>query len=963
MSNRVPREKAVFCEALGITSPEQRRQFLDQACGADHALREQVEKLLALSQSSGDFFKDCAPALEPETADAAQVLSAAESALAPEIPETKCIGPYKLLQKLGEGGYGVVYMAEQEQPIRRRVALKIIKLGMDTRNVIARFEAERQALALMDHPNIARVLDAGATETGRPYFVMELVYGVKITDYCDQNRVSMRERLQLFVQVCNAVQHAHQKGIIHRDLKPSNIMVTMHDGVPVPKVIDFGIAKATEQRLTDKTLFTSYAQLMGTPAYMSPEQMELSGLNLDTRSDIYSLGVLLYELLTGRTPFDTADLLKSGVEELRRTICERDPLSPSAKLKTLNNEELTKTARRRHIEPPRLLTQLRGDLDWIVLKCLEKDRTRRYATANGLAMDIEHYLHEEAVLARPPSRLYRLQKLVRRNRMVFLSGAVAFVALLLGTVVSTLLFFSEARLRRESELREKASYIALLVTQRRFEEADKLLAGIPLNKPSIEVSAELRTLGDWHAANGRWQRAAERFGSLVKMHHLDDPDVASMDQLRLAAALLEAGDRRGYEQWRQSMVAGFTPAVAPLPASVIKSCLLLPAEPDLLQSLVAALDVDTTRNASAARFHPPGRHRVTSSDAMVLFDYRRGDFTTITPEHPMGIPPRLATIYLIRAMELWHLKDYWGAMVEWTKGYALVQAGARQGEVTLSVRSEIFPGVSEPEYLHAPWFHWAVAGCLVREWDEMLGEAERSITPMSGGAPSLERIALVRAVGEWHALRGEWSDALRCSQYCLQSNQGDSLDHARMDYLNAAIANLQLGDENGYLRLREEMASRFKDPDEPTAEKALAVGLMQPLDDRAAALLEPFGALVARSAASGNEPPSYPVLMGLLDYRRGHYANAMEWAHRGFSKFPAVAMPNAMGRVILSMSLHQLGKSSAAALELEQAKKVIETGFNFDFDRWHWRDWVLVRLLLHEADSLIRQAPPPEPKQ
>ena len=340
---------------------------------------------MALSQSAGDFFKDCAPALEPAAADAAQVLSAAESALEPEIPETKRIGPYKLLQKLGEGGYGVVYMAEQEQPIRRRVALKIIKLGMDTRNVIARFEAERQALALMDHPNIARVLDAGATETGRPYFVMELVYGVKITDYCDQNRVSMQERLELFIQVCNAVQHAHQKGIIHRDLKPSNIMVTMHDGVPVPKVIDFGIAKATEQRLTDKTLFTSYAQLMGTPAYMSPEQMELSGLNLDTRSDIYSLGVLLYELLTGRTPFDTADLLKLGVDELRRTVREQEPLSPSAKLKTLNNEELTKTARRLQVEAPRLVSQLRGDLDWIVLKCLEKDRTRRYATANGLA--------------------------------------------------------------------------------------------------------------------------------------------------------------------------------------------------------------------------------------------------------------------------------------------------------------------------------------------------------------------------------------------------------------------------------------------------------------------------------------------------------------------------------------------------------------------------------------------------
>src|SRR6187200_915663 len=331
-----PREKAVFCEALEITDPAQRRQFLDQACGADKALREGVERLLALSQSAGDFFSECRPALEAAAADAdsARVPLEIKSALEAEPCQSSRIGPYKLLQKLGEGGCGVVYMAEQEQPIRRRVALKIIKLGMDTRNVIARFEAERQALALMDHPNIARVLDAGATENGRPYFVMELVYGVKITDYCDQNRVSMRERLQLFIQVCNAVQHAHQKGIIHRDLKPSNIMVTMHDGVPVPKVIDFGIAKATQGRLTDQTLFTAFEQFIGTPAYTSPEQAEMSGLDIDTRSDVYSLGVLLYELLTGKTPFDAKELLASGIDAMRRTIREKEPMRPSTRLST-----------------------------------------------------------------------------------------------------------------------------------------------------------------------------------------------------------------------------------------------------------------------------------------------------------------------------------------------------------------------------------------------------------------------------------------------------------------------------------------------------------------------------------------------------------------------------------------------------------------------------------------------------
>src|SRR5208282_564314 len=344
MSTQIPREKAVFVEALEIADPEQRRQFLDQACGTDKALREQVEKLLALSQSAGDFFKECAPALEAAPADAEQVLSAVKSALEPEIPETKRIGAYKLLQKLGEGGNGVVYMAEQEQPIRRRVALKIIKLGMDTKNVIARFEAERQALALMDHPNISRVLDAGATETGRPYFVMELVRGVRVTDYCDDNNLDTAQRLGLFIQICHAIQHAHQKGIIHRDIKPSNILVTMHDGVPFPKVIDFGIAKAIEGSLTDKTLFTAYDQFVGTPTYVSPEQAELSGLDVDTRSDIYSLGVLLYELLTGKTPFDGRQLLQSGLEVMRRTLRDKEPQRPSTMVTTLQGEELKLTA-------------------------------------------------------------------------------------------------------------------------------------------------------------------------------------------------------------------------------------------------------------------------------------------------------------------------------------------------------------------------------------------------------------------------------------------------------------------------------------------------------------------------------------------------------------------------------------------------------------------------------------------
>jgi serine/threonine protein kinase/regulation of enolase protein 1 (concanavalin A-like superfamily) len=361
------------------------------------------------------------------------------------------IGPYKLIQQIGEGGCGVVYMAEQEQPIRRRVALKIIKLGMDTKSVIARFEAERQALAMMDHPNIAKVFDAGATETGRPYFVMELVRGIKITDYCDQQKLSTNHRLDLFVQVCQAIQHAHQKGIIHRDIKPSNILVTEEDGPPVPKVIDFGIAKATtDQQLSDKTLYTAFEQFIGTPAYMSPEQAGLGGLDVDTRSDIYSLGVLLYELLTGEPPFHKQEFRRCALDEVLRTIREKDPPRPSSHLATLTEQELNGVAQRRQSEPAKLPRLLRGELDWIVVKALDKDRNRRYETAVGFANDLKRFLDNKPIIARPPSNLYRFQKLISRNKPAFIGGNVAIVLLAASAIFAS--FFVRERQAHQRQI-------------------------------------------------------------------------------------------------------------------------------------------------------------------------------------------------------------------------------------------------------------------------------------------------------------------------------------------------------------------------------------------------------------------------------------------------------------------------------------------------------------------------------
>jgi len=644
-------EKAIYAAAREVADARMRAAFLDQACNGQPSLRRRLEQLLALEAPANELFNaNLLDDFESDVGPASPAPAAPATAEpAPVEAGHTMIGRYRLIQRLGEGGCGLVYLAEQREPVRRLLALKVIRLGMDTESVITRFKAEQQALALMDHPNIARVFDAGTTAAGRPYFVMELVHGVKVTDYCNQNHLEVSQRLKLFIQICHAVQHAHQKGIIHRDLKPSNILVTLHDGVAMPKVIDFGIAKAIEARLTDSTLFTAQDQLIGTPAYMSPEQAELGGVDVDTRSDIYSLGVLLYELLTGRTPFDSKELSKSGMEEMRRTLREREPQTPSALLTALGGVKLAEIARERHSESLRLISTVRGDLDWIVMKALEKSPSRRYETASGLALDVQRYLDNEPVEARPPSQLYKFQKMVRRNRVVFAAIGAVTIALLFGLGLSTWLLLQERearhravaaeqqqiRLRQESdllrqqaELRERLTQATLARIGNRIKEADRLISGIPTLEPNLEYALLYRTVGDWHAANFRWKEALERFAVLIQVNQGDSADIQAMDCLRYGPLLLETGDTNGYERFRESMVARFSNCSDPMAIErVVKACLLTPADERFLATLQP---LAITASNSLASSTPRGEWEISlaawRSFSLALLEYRRGNY-------------------------------------------------------------------------------------------------------------------------------------------------------------------------------------------------------------------------------------------------------------------------------------------------------------------------------------------------
>ena len=678
MDEAANRADETFYAAVEM-APQERQTYLDRACADDPLLRAKVEKMLSRYAKADHFFRETQ--LGIDVAQFAGELDAGKLADATSNLDTeveKQVGPYKLIEKLGEGGCGVVYLAEQEIPVRRQVAFKIIKLGMDTKSFIARFNAERQALAMMDHPNIARVLDAGATEKGRPYLVMELVRGVKITEFCDANHYDLRQRLELFIKVCQAIQHAHQKGMIHRDIKPSNVLVTLIDGMPVPKVIDFGIAKAISgEQLTDLSVFTAREHFVGTPAYMSPEQAAMSpggSGDIDTRSDVYSLGVLLYELLTGKTPFDQKELVHAGLDEMRRKLREQDPHRPSTKLDGLRVEELTQTAVHRRVEPARFKLLLKGDLDWIVMKALEKDRNRRYETANALAMDVQRSLHHEPVLARPPSRYYQFQKLVQRNRGVFISVAAVILALIAGFGTSTWLFFkerelrreaqkgreTEALLRRQAEGREIIAQAVSLVDKNQMVEADKLVGTLPSSDAANVGVAVFRPLGDWAAVRGNWHRAAEYYSVLVQLDLFEKSEPATLDYTKYAVVLAEMGDRHDYETFCREAIKQFGNTADPKVAErMVKNSLLMPPGAGLLAALspfaeVTAESVTTDADDQAVAW------RCLS---LALMEYRRGNYAEalnwgnrcLSFKHDSTNVPRVASLRAILAMSYHHL--------------------------------------------------------------------------------------------------------------------------------------------------------------------------------------------------------------------------------------------------------------------------------------------------------------------
>ncbi|MCW1885247.1 serine/threonine protein kinase [Luteolibacter flavescens] len=706
---------------MQIPDAVQRREFLERTFHGDPQGRESMEELLDLAGTSSAFFLEG----RMRTAELAQEIidELPEDQLPPpEEPATgieqegDSIGRYTLLRKIGEGGGGEIFEAVQDGMVRT-VALKIIRSGMDTESVVSRFEAERQTLEIMEHPNIARVLDAGRTVHGRPYFVMELVRGPRITTFCETERLDIPARIELFLKVCQAIQHAHQKGVVHRDIKPANILVENVDGTHVPKVIDFGIAKALQGPLHGRGGMTQMGQFIGTPAYMSPEQIDMGGMDIDTRADLYSLGALLYELLAGRPPFDTEKLLEMGMTEMRRVLIEDNPPLPSEVARTPAEEGKGNT-----LPGPgeKWANALRGDLDWVVFKAMEKERNRRYQTANSLAMDLRRYLRNEPVSARKPSRGYYMRKFFQRNRAACLLGAAMLISLVVGFGTTTALYFREkealseqARLKQQAQARANVSRAAILLSEGNTAGADRLLRQDSLE--SIEASPEaaevFRSLGRWNAVFGRWDQAAACFRMMNEANRLGDPIriLEGTDLLMTAPSYLEAGDRKAYLEFRDEMLERHLPTRNALQAEhLLKVCLLIPAEPAVLKRLDAA--------AQMCRDHKPGKPGIPEWNALSLsiYHFRKGDYQQAIKDADKCISykdaagSRAAAARCLIAMSRHKLGDAKEARSNMEK------VRAELARVESLIDEAGFPPIGT-------WFSWAMVRILEREAAAMTG--------------------------------------------------------------------------------------------------------------------------------------------------------------------------------------------------------------------------------------------------
>jgi serine/threonine protein kinase len=906
MSEPTQSEQAIFDAALRLP-PGERSTFLEKTCGADSQMRQRVAARLAAHPPT----HPSAPSGPSGTVVTDEDATIGETvALSSEEAPGDVIGRYKLLEKIGEGGFGLVYVAEQTEPVKRRVALKIIKLGMDTRQVVARFEAERQALALMDHPNIATVLDAGATETGRPFFVMEFVHGMKITEYCDRNKLPTRKRLDLFILVCRAIEHAHQKGIIHRDIKPSNILVTLNDGVAVPKVIDFGIAKATMGNLTEKTVHTLADQFIGTPAYMSPEQAEAGGLDIDTRSDIYSLGVLLYELLTGETPLESKNLLARGFDEMRRMIREWEPQRPSKLLHKQKSEEQTTVAKRHGTEAPKLIKMMRGDLDWVVMKCLEKDRSRRYDSAAELTAEIQRFLANEPVMARPPSNLYRFQKLVRRNRLAFAAGSAILASLIIGLCVISWFYAKE---KQERELAEKASQNsdhARKIAESALEQASASRKQSDVDLKHTEAAQQQSEMDRAKAeAAEKKAEASQKDAETARQQAGIALQQAREDRAKTSLAEKEARDSQSQAQTaRQQAEAASQQA----------------REDRDKASLAEKAARDFQSQAQTAR------QQAEAAEARAVSEGARREEATKAAASELSLRHKAETAREQAEASLQQARTA-RQQAEAAATAALAEAG--HSRETISNFLSRLDALPPADALKAANVFFA-PGDEKQPWAALF----------------------LRQRGTWRVRQGDWEDAVADFSKALD------LEPANLKSYDALTPLLvQSGESNAFGR----HCARFL---------ALLGGTNDPAIARLAArdcLFAPapgvdigtVAALARRAAEAGTNDSSLcnsQLTLGLAEYRQGHYAGAADWTGKALAGSGQDAGCAAQACAALAMAQQQLKQTDAARATLARGRQIVETKLpkleSGDIGS-EWSEWIMAHALMREAAALIEAQP------